>query len=194
MAKAPDDVIVNEAGRLHVGVDDRAANELETTFLQVLAERVGLRRRGWYVGVLFEAVLDGLAAHKFPDVFAETAKLLLHGKKRFRICYGGVHLEAIAHDAWIQQQFFDALVGKAGDLYRVKIGERLAVAFTLVEYRRPAETRLCTLEEQKFELYTVVMGRNAPLRIVILDIVEADSFGRRPATSSARLHRMTCST
>jgi hypothetical protein len=177
MTKAPDDVIVDEARCLHVRVDDRTANELKAAFLEVLAKRIGLRRRRRNIRVLFEVILDGLGAHKLPDVFAETAKFFLHGEKRPGIRYGRVHLETIAHDARVQQQFFNALVRKASDLYRVKVSECLTVAFTLVEYRRPAEARLRAFEDQELKLHAVVVKRNAPLRVVILDVVEADTFG-----------------
>src|SRR4051794_32492252 len=43
VAIAPGDVVVDHSGRLHVRVDDRAADEAEAALLEILAERIGLR-------------------------------------------------------------------------------------------------------------------------------------------------------
>ena len=64
-------MIVDEAGGLHVCVHDRAAHELEAALLQILAQRVGYRRRGRHVGVAPEDVASILAEAK-----AATTRLL----------------------------------------------------------------------------------------------------------------------
>src|SRR5690242_6939424 len=42
IAEAVDQMVVDHADRLHVGVDDRRSDKAEAALLQVLAERVGL--------------------------------------------------------------------------------------------------------------------------------------------------------
>ena len=77
-AKAGQEVIVDHAGSLHVGVANRRADELEAALLEILAQGVGLGAGGWVVCQIFEAVHDRLAVDEAPDVSIETAKLCLN--------------------------------------------------------------------------------------------------------------------
>src|SRR6476469_4824690 len=98
MPEARDDVVVDHADSLHVGIDDRAAYEFEAALLEVLAERVRLLRRGRQVLHVREAVLNWFAADETPDVFVERAELFLHVEKSLGIrnCRG--NLQPIAND------------------------------------------------------------------------------------------------
>src|SRR3989442_3182205 len=79
-------VVVHHAGRLHVRVADRGADELEAALLQILGQGVGLRRgrpegfSGHPVGIAHCPV-----AREAPDVPIETAILLLDLQKTPRI-------------------------------------------------------------------------------------------------------------
>ena len=75
-------VVVHHADGLHVGVHDRAADELEAALLEILAERVGFfRGRGQLLHAV-EAVLNRPAIDEAPDVFVERAELFLHIEKQ----------------------------------------------------------------------------------------------------------------
>ena len=102
-------MVVDHAGRLHVGVDDGRADEAEASLLQVLANRLGERRRG---GDLLQApprVLDRRAVDERPDVAGEAALLLLHLEEGLGVGDRGPHLEPVAHDAGIGEQRLDPL-------------------------------------------------------------------------------------
>src|SRR5262249_41623947 len=85
MTEAVHHVIVHHAGRLHVGVADRGADEREATLLQVLAHRVGLRgARGDQLHRL-PRVAPGRAVDEAPDVLVEALELLLHFEESARV-------------------------------------------------------------------------------------------------------------
>ena len=92
VAVATDKVIVHHAGGLHVSVDDCAADELESAFLQVLAECVGFfaGRRNLLAG--FPFVLLGLAVDELPNVFIKAAEFILNFQELLRVGDGGVCL------------------------------------------------------------------------------------------------------
>src|SRR5689334_7110108 len=73
VTEAGHDVVVHQARRLHEGVDDHRADELEALFLQGLRELVALRRGGRHVAPAAPAVLDRATIDRVP---AEGRKVL----------------------------------------------------------------------------------------------------------------------
>src|SRR5438477_1897835 len=73
MSEAADEVIVDHAGRLHVRVDDRRADEVEAALLHVLAEPVRQRRARRHLAAAAPAVDDRLAVDERPEVRIEAA-------------------------------------------------------------------------------------------------------------------------
>ena len=61
-------MVVDQAGSLHVRVDDRGSYEFEAAALQVRAERVGLFRGGRQLAEPGPAVDFRLSADESPDV------------------------------------------------------------------------------------------------------------------------------
>jgi len=55
-----------------VGVDDRAADELETAFLEILAQRIRLRRGDRHFLRRTELVLNRFAADEAPQVLGKA--------------------------------------------------------------------------------------------------------------------------
>src|SRR5688500_6871548 len=68
-------VIVHHPRRLHVRVDDGAADELEAALLEILAERIRFGRGRRDLLLLRPAILDRLAADERPQVLREAAVL-----------------------------------------------------------------------------------------------------------------------
>src|SRR5207247_2892190 len=89
-------------------------------------------------------------------------ELLPDAEERARVADRALDLEAVADDAGILQQTFDAR--------RIELGECPVVIVALLEDRGPAESRLSALERQELEENAVVMHGHAPLAIVILDV------------------------
>src|SRR5262249_57026659 len=95
------EVVVDHADRLHVGVDDRRADEAEAPALQVLAERVGFRGGRRNLPRLLPTVHPGAPADELPAVGVETAELLLDREKPPRVGDRGFDLQAISYDGRI---------------------------------------------------------------------------------------------
>src|SRR5688572_7829912 len=85
VAKASGDVIVHHPRRLHVSVDDRAADELEAALLEILAERIRFGRDRRDLLLLRPAILDRLAADERPQVLGKAAVLRLKIQIRARV-------------------------------------------------------------------------------------------------------------
>ena len=130
-------MVVDHAGRLHVRVDDRGADEAEAALLEILAERVGLRRSRRHLLVLGPAILNRLAADEGPQVLREAAVLGLKIQVRARVGDRRLDLQPVADDARILQQPRQLALAEARDALGIKAGERLALALALVEDRRP---------------------------------------------------------
>jgi hypothetical protein len=90
-----------------------------------------------------------------------------------RVGHSRLDLEPVSHDSRISEQSFDALLRKTRNLFYIEISKGLAVPLTLVEDRRPAQTRLGALEHQEFKLHPVVVDGHAPFLVVVLDVIEA---------------------
>ena len=101
----------------------------------------------------------------------------MYGDECLRVAYSGFDLQSISYNRWVQQQFLDSLFRESCNLLHIEFGKQFSIAIPLVEYRRPAETGLSALENQELELGAIIVYRRAPLRVVILDIVEANALG-----------------
>ena len=71
------DMIVDHAGRLHVGIHDGRTHELESPLAQVQADGVGLRIGGLVVRPRADYVDDRFPAHESPDIGIEGSEFLL---------------------------------------------------------------------------------------------------------------------
>ena len=101
MPKTADNMIVDQSGRLHVRVNDRAADKLEAALFEVFTQRVRLGRCCRHVTVFSETVLYRFAANEIPDVFAEAAELLLYRNERLRVADRRSNLQPVPDDAGI---------------------------------------------------------------------------------------------
>src|SRR6478752_2659824 len=88
-------VIVGHPDRLHVGIADRRADELEAAAQQVLAQGVRFRGSG---GDLASLENDRLAANEAPDIGVEAAEFLLHREKRLCVRDRAVDFQPVSDD------------------------------------------------------------------------------------------------
>ncbi len=167
VAEAADEVVVDEPRRLHVRVDDRRADELETARFQILAERIRFLARRRHVAVLAPLVHDRRAVHELPHVRVEAAELFLDSKERTRVGDGSFDLLSIAHDAGVAHELLDGAAREASHLRCVEFRERASIAVALAKDRPPAQARLRTLEHEEFEMRAVVAHRHAPFGVVV---------------------------
>jgi len=180
-------MVVHHPGRLHERVTDGGADEPKAALLQIPAHRIRFGGGGRNLLHRAPAVLPGRSADEPPDVAVKAAELTLNGQERAGIRDRRIDLEPVAHDARILHQPGALFPAEARDFVWIEAGKRLAVVFAFLEYRVPRQSRLRAFEDQEFEPQTVVMDRNAPLRVVVKDFAIID-VGPRAASSHFSPH------
>lgn len=170
MAKTVRGVVVDHAGRLHVGIHDGRAYESEAAFFHILAESVGYRGSGGHGFDRRPVILHRLIFNEAPYVVREAAEFFLNAQKRPGILPGTVNFQPIADDPGILQQCVQLAVGVAGDLFGVKVVEQGPVALPLAQDRDPGQPGLGAFEQEHFEQVLVIAGGNPPLSVVIAGI------------------------
>ena len=113
------------------------------------------------------AVPNWLAANELPDVFAETAVLVLQLEKLTGVTYRRVDFQLVADNAGVGEQLGNPPGREAGNFAGVEVGERLAVSRAFLEDSQPTQPGLGTLQGEKLELYSVIPRRHAQLPIVV---------------------------
>ena len=130
---------------------------------------------------------DWSVADKSPYVSVERTEFFPRYQELFGICDCRFDFEPVAYDARVMEETLDVLVVVTRNLRGVESMECLAVVFTLVENRLPIESCLCTLQYEKLEQGPVVMHRDAPLFIMVLDHDWTAAVGRPLTPTSQRL-------
>src|SRR3989442_3181836 len=143
--------------------------EAESALFQVLAERIGFGRGGGNLLHDFPAVHFGLSADKAPRIRIKASELLLNCEKRPRVADGGLNFLPISNDPWIEQQLLNAFLGISRRFVGIELAESAAVAFTLVQDDRPAQSGLRPFQNKELEMFDVIVDRHAPFPIVIFE-------------------------
>src|SRR5215475_16037112 len=143
--------------------------EAEPTVFQVPAERIGFDRSGGNLLHRFPAVHFRLSADKAPRIRVKTSELLLNCEKRPRVAYGRLDFLPVSNDPWIEQQLLDTFLGKSRYFVGIELGEGAAIAFTLVQDDRPAQSGLGAFENKELEMFAVIVDRYTPFPIVIFE-------------------------
>src|SRR5438093_6263271 len=160
-------MVVHHPDRLHVRVADRRTDELESPTFQRPAHSVrflgscGDLLQGWSTAN-FRSTL-----RETPDVRVEAPELLLHDQEGFGILDGGCDLRSVADDAGVGQERSDLLRIVLRNPLRIESIESLSERLAFLQHGEPGETRLCPLEDEKFEQLSVVVFRNAPLGVMV---------------------------
>jgi tellurite resistance protein TerC len=166
MPEAPDDMIVDHAAGLHVGVDDHRTEELETALFQVLGIGHGDLGLGRDVTSLALG-LQGLALHESPLIPGEAAELLLDFQEPAGVVERGFQFEPIAHDTRVFQPDLHLLGAEPGQVGRVEAGVGLAIGFALAQNGDPAESGLGRFQSEEFKQANVIPDRHPPFLIMI---------------------------
>ena len=175
-------MIVDHADRLHEGIADGRADEVESALAQVLAHRGGLGRLGRNFLHRLPGVALRRAINESPEVFVEGAELLFDRKNGARILDCGCDFQSIAHDAGVFQQALDAPLVVARDQRRIEVVECLAIAFALAQDGIPAKAGLRAFQHNEFEEPMIIVQRYAPFLVM----VAAREVVARPCASDSR--------
>src|SRR5262245_55040197 len=144
-------------------------HEAESAMFQVFAEGIGFGRGGGNLLHDFPTIHFGLSTDKAPRVYIKTAELLLNCEKRPSVAYGRLDFLPVSNDPWIEQQLLNAFVGISRHFVGIVLAESAAIAFTLVQDDRPAQSGLRPLQNEELEMFNVVVDRHSPFAIVIFE-------------------------
>jgi hypothetical protein len=101
MPETGDEMVIDNADSLKMGINDRRTYEPEAPMDQILTDLIRERSPGWDFGEFFPTVDDGLVIHKAPDISIEAAELLLYGKKTLGVIDRGLNLSPVPYDSGI---------------------------------------------------------------------------------------------
>lgn len=135
MSGARHEVIVHQAGRLHVRVANGGTDKFESALLEVPAQRVRLSGCGRHVAHGLPPIDDRCPVHKSPHVVVERAELALHALTRQRIGNRADDLAAVSNDAGILHQPLHIGVRKTRDRVDVPVGKSARVVLATRENR-----------------------------------------------------------
>ncbi|MNE74322.1 hypothetical protein D3C80_1703960 [compost metagenome] len=126
-------MVHDHAGGLHEGVADGRADKGEAGFLQGLAHGLGFIGNRRYLAAAAEVVDLRRAADERPQPFGGV----IHSQPGLGIAPRSLELEAIADDACILHQFFDAFVAHGRQLYGVEAVHHLAITLAFAQNGNP---------------------------------------------------------
>src|SRR5712692_7970277 len=141
------DVIIHHAGRLHVRIADRRADELETALLQILGQGVGFRR-GRPDGLSSQSIgiTQRPVAREAPDVPVETAVLLPDLQEAPGVGDGAFDLQTVADDTCVLHQACNIGLSESRHFPHIEVLECLPEVVALAQNDNPAQPRLKALQ------------------------------------------------
>src|SRR5579871_3077295 len=167
MSETVYDMVVDDAGRLHPGIDDHRADEREPTLLK----RRRNRFREWGLRGDFAYALPGIVYRRSACQVPDEGREILTGVPQRQIGAGvadGRHnLGAGANDAGVGEQPRDVRFAKLRHNLRPETLKRLAEGFALAQDRCPGQAGLKPVEHELFPERPAIALRNAPLLVVV---------------------------
>lgn len=125
---------------------------------------------------------DGFLVHKISKISIQAPEFFLGLECCDRVFSHRVDLQSVADDAWIEEDIFELLICHLRDPFDIPIMEMLSILFPFAEHCDPRESCLSSLQSQELEKYTIIVYRNSPLIVVIVDVELIG--GATPSTSS----------
>src|SRR3954451_1863037 len=120
-------MVIDHADGLHVSVTDGAADEVEATLLQVLAQCIGGRRARRNLFRRSPRTLYRFAVHETPNIGIEAPEHLLNLQEGTSITHCGLDLQAVAHDVAVFHELCDPPGIEARDTQRVELRKSMAI-------------------------------------------------------------------
>ena len=167
VSKTVRSVVVDHAGGLHVGINDRGPDKTETAPLEVFRNSL---RQCCFRGQLFEGlpgILQWFTVHEIPYVFVEGSEFFPDPQKSPSIVDCGIGLEGVADDSGIVEQLPDSVIAILGDVVVVELVEGVAESVPLFQDSDPAQARLHSLQDESFEQLLIDVQRHAPFLVMV---------------------------
>ncbi len=102
MTEAIDEMIVYHSSRLHVRINDSRSDEAKSSFLQVVAERLGRGRRRRNLARIRPVVQLRPPVDKTPTTGIKVPKVSLDSEKCACVVHSSLYLHPIAYDPLIR--------------------------------------------------------------------------------------------
>ena len=103
-----------------------AANELEPSFLEILAHLIGDRRSRGDILHFSKPISNRLSVCKLPDVFVEGAEFLTDFQEELRVDDGRFDLQSVPNDSGILEKLSDLSTVEFCNPVRMEAGEGLS--------------------------------------------------------------------
>lgn len=116
-------VVHDHARGLHERVTDGRADKGEAGFLECFAHGFSLRRNRRDFAAILEVIDLGHAADKRP----EQPHRIFKRQPGRSVAPGGVELEAVTHNAWVEHQCFDLGIGQLCQTPGIKTKQDLSI-------------------------------------------------------------------
>ncbi len=179
-------MVVDHPHRLHEGVADGRAAELEAFGLECFGHGAGFRRFGRHLGHAAPMVALGPAVDELPEIRREAARRCHQVEGGAGGQDGAFDLGAVADDAGILHQGLDLGGVVARDQRRVEAVEGALEIRALAQDGDPGEAGLEAVQDQLLEQLAVALDRHAPFLVVIGDI---ERVAAAPGAADERLSR-----
>jgi len=124
---------------------------------------------GRHLGNLSPAVLPRDMIGMLPEKIGKRTEFLLDKEHSLGVFSGGFDLQPVADNAWVTQKTFDVRIRKVRNLFNGKSGKSSAVILAFSQDGQPTQTRLGTLEDEHFKEPLVIVERQPPFSVVIID-------------------------
>jgi hypothetical protein len=180
-------MVVDHPDRLHERVANGRPHEPEPAPLEISGHptrQIGLRRE---LGERAPPADDRATVDERPEIRVEASEFLLRLENTCGVCDGRLDLEPVADDPRILEQPLDVFRLEPCDDLGVESCERTSIPLPLAEDREPREARLGSFERQKLVEVPVVVRRDAPLLVVVLEHLGIPA--RRPFPARDAHHR-----
>jgi hypothetical protein len=161
-------MIIDHAHCLHESITDRWTYESKPVSPQILTHGLGFCRLRRHIIRRLTFILPRSATNESPNIFVETAELLLQSKERFCIPDGSLNLQAISYDILIRNELPDFALPINCYGAGVKVIEGGTVTSALSQDSFPAKACLHTLQDEKLKQGSIIMHRHTPFKIMII--------------------------
>ena len=183
VAKTVHGVVVHEPHRLHEGIADRRAHEGEASIPEGPAEGVRLRGPGRHLPEVHQVFWRGRPPTKPHKKRSKEPLSFWRPQEGPGVPHGTLHLEPVPDDPRIGQEPLNSRGPEPGHPGGIEAGEGPPVALALAEDGQPRQPGLGPLQHEELEEHAVVVDRDAPLAVVVVEVerVRADppAAGRR---------------
>src|SRR3954470_1397271 len=157
-------MVVDDADRLHPGVDDSRTDELEAATFELPGNLLGEGRGDDSVTAI---VLHDRAVSERPAEIGEALAVLVHLAVDLRAADRRLDLGASANDAFVAHQPRDVGGAECRDLLRIEASEGAAESLALAQDDAPREAGLEAFQHQHLPQHAGVVLRHAPLLVVV---------------------------